>query len=463
MKTTLQDELWQKIEAFVLDDPYSNFPFSKKLEKENNWSPGFAARAIEEYRKFIYLCCIAPTGASPSDAVDKVWHLHLTYTQNYWISFCKKTLHKDIHHHPSKGGSSENDKHVNWYKQTLQLYEEVFETAPPLSIWPQNNIFPEHIDTLLYNKNLFNNVAVAFCLTTLLYIFTTSLFKTNGPDFLLYYALLCIAGLVVSFLLSMQKEEQLEKIVEENYPASFNTFQATHFIYGPHKSYQTALIDLLKRGIIDCSKNNFRFNGYQKEDTLEEINPLIKPLSEKVNVGVDFTYPEGLALMDNDLVTQPAFDKLTLLSKKVDYQKFVVPGIVLLIGFARLFQGMANYKPVSYLVLEIGIFCVFSLMIAQQYSCNYLVFVIAEKIWKKQNYDGKGNNILNNFSILGATVIAGFAEYPILAAMFTYYLPPAQNILGNATGSSSGCSSGSSCSVGSSCCGGGCGGGGGGD
>ena len=94
MKTTLQDELWQKIEAFVLDDPYSNFPFSKKLEKENNWSPGFAARAIEEYRKFIYLCCIAPTGASPSDAVDKVWHLHLTYTQNYWISFCKKLCTK---------------------------------------------------------------------------------------------------------------------------------------------------------------------------------------------------------------------------------------------------------------------------------------------------------------------------------------------------------------------------------
>ncbi len=455
MTTGPQDELWQKIQAFAFDEPYSNFPFSKKLAKENNWSSGFTKAAIEEYRKFIYLCCISPTGASPSDTVDIVWHLHLTYTQNYWASFCKNTLQKDIHHQPSKGGVGENNKHIDWYKNTLQLYEEVFSYGAPLDIWPKINVVQESIDAPLYNKSLFDKTAILFVASTMLFVVATGLFKSSGPSFLGLYAVLCTAALVVAFLLSTHKKQQLEKIVAENFPADFNTFQAAYFIYGPHKGYQTALIDLLKRGIIDCSGNNFRLNGYIPANTTEEINPLIKPLATKISVGVDFTYLEGLELMDIDAVAQPSFEKLRQLSKKVDFQKFVVPGIILLIGVARLFQGMANYKPVSYLVLEIGLFSLISLMIAQQYSCNYLVFVIGEKIWKKQNDDGKGKNVLNNFAILGAVAIAGFAEYPVLANLFAYYLPPQYSVSGNSSGNTGGCSGGSSCG---SSCGGGCGG-----
>ena len=458
MNKLLQDELWYNIQTYTLDDPTSYFPFSKKLAKENNWSDGFAALAIEEYRKFIYLCCISPKGASPSDMVDKVWHLHLTFTHNYWISFCKNTLHKDIHHQPSKGGSSEDDKHINWYKDTLKLYEEVFGVTAPISIWPQNNILNENVETVIYKKDFFDKTIIIFSASTLLYIIITHLYKTNGPFFLIYYAALCIAGLLVSFFLNKHKEQTLEKIVAENYPFAFNTFEAAHFIYGSHKSYQTALVDLLKRGVIDCSGNDYRFNGYQKNDSDEELNPLVKKLAEKITVNAVFTYPEGLALMDKSFLSHSGFEKLNHLSKKVDYQKFVIPGIVLLIGFVRLFQGMANNKPVSFLVLEIGLFSLLSLMIAQQYSCNYLVFVIAEKIWRKQNEDGKSNNILNNFSILGAVAIAGFAEYTVLANTFNFYLPRNTGI--NGSGDSSG--SGSSCSGGSSC-GGGCGGCGGGD
>ncbi len=220
------------------------------------------------------------------------------------------------------------------------------------------------------------------------------------------------------------------------------------------------MVDLLKRGIIDCNGNDYQFNGYQKNDTDEELNPLVKRLAEKITVNTVFTYPEGLALMDNSLLTNSGFEKLNRISKKVDYQKFIIPGIVLLIGFARLFQGMANNKPVSFLVLEIGLFSLLSLMIAQQYSCNYLVFVIAEKIWRKQNEDGKSNNILNNFSILGAAAIIGFAEYTVLANTFNFYLPRNQSNMGGS--GSSECGSSSNCSGGSSC-GGGCGGCGGGD
>ena len=457
MNKPLHIQLWKNIQSFEFDEPSSTFPFSKKLQQENNWSINFTNQAIEEYRKFIFLCCIAATGASPSDIVDKVWHLHLTYTQNYWISFCKNTLHKDIHHHPSKGGNLEDIKHIDWYNDTLKLYKEVFECGAPLNVWPQQSSVKENIEPPIYNKYFFAKTILIFFCATIFFIIATSLFHTNGETFLIYYAFLLIAGLFVSFILHKHKEERIERIVTENFPLSFNTFEATQFMYGAHKAYQTALIDLLKRGIIDTAGNDYKLNPYQKDNTQTEVNPLLETLVEKIKVAGIFTYPEGLVFMDNGLVTNAAFDNLNRLAKKVDYQKFLIPCIILLIGFARMFQGMANNKPVSFLVFEIGLFSLISLMIAQQYSYTVLVFTVAKKIWRQQNEDGRGNNVLNNFSILGAVAVAGYAEYAVLANTFNFYLPRNTNSINGAGDSVGGCGSGSSYSGGSSC-GGGCGG-----
>src|SRR5581483_5342827 len=128
--------LWSAIEQFRLDDPDAAISFSRKLAAKQHWSPTFTNRVIEEYRKFLLLCCISPTGASPSQIVDEAWHLHLTYTQSYWIDLCKNTLGKDIHHHPSRGGEEEDLKHRDWYSDTLLLYQSVFESPPPNDIWP---------------------------------------------------------------------------------------------------------------------------------------------------------------------------------------------------------------------------------------------------------------------------------------------------------------------------------------
>ena len=387
--------------------------------------------------------------------VDKVWHFHLTYTQNYWISFCKNTLHKDIHHHPSKGGALEDVKHIDWFKDTLKLYQEVFGFVAPLNIWPQQSSIKENIEMPIYEKKFFNKTILIFFCATIFYIIVTSLFQTNGETFLIYYAVLSIAGLLVSFMLHKHKEERIEKIVTGNFPGYFNAFEAAQFMYGAHKAYQTALIDLLKRGIIDTAGNDYTLNLYQKDNSLIEENPLLETLIEKVAVGKIFSYPEGFAFMDNDLVANPVFDNLTRLSKKVDYQILFIPCMILLIGFARMFQGMANNKPVSFLVFEIGLFSLITLMIAQQYSYTVLVFTTAKKIWRQQNEDGCGNNVLNNFSILGAVAIAGFAEYAVLANTFNFYLPRHTNNINGTGDGGGGC--GSSCSGGSSC-GGGCGG-----
>ncbi|WP_294322448.1 hypothetical protein [uncultured Chryseobacterium sp.] len=138
MKTITLPEnglLWNRLLHFELDHPGAEFPFSKKLAKEENWTESFTQKAIEEYKKFVYLCCILPNGASPGEVVDKVWHLHLTYTQNYWEEFCPDILQRKLHHHPSNGGKDEAEKHSNWFKETLENYCKVFGEMPPEEIW----------------------------------------------------------------------------------------------------------------------------------------------------------------------------------------------------------------------------------------------------------------------------------------------------------------------------------------
>ena len=187
-------DLWARIRGFPIDDPDAVIKFSDKLAMENNWSAGFTRRAIEEYKRFIFLCSISPTGASPSEVVDEVWHLHLTYTRNYWNEFCRQTIGKEIHHHPSKGGASEKERFQNWYKETIELYRDVFGESPPIDIWPpQAEILiteskPEAIEidyAAVYKKHLFI-LAIPFIYP--FFFGKLHPFALTGPQFLGFFS-----------------------------------------------------------------------------------------------------------------------------------------------------------------------------------------------------------------------------------------------------------------------------------
>ena len=133
-----ENALWQKISLFKFDDEHSSFQFSDRLARENGWTKAYTFQVIEEYKKFIFLCCISKSGVTPSDQVDQAWHLHLTYTKSYWIDLCKHTLAREIHHTPTKGGGAESEKFDDFYSATLLQYKEKFGTQAPDKIWPQN-------------------------------------------------------------------------------------------------------------------------------------------------------------------------------------------------------------------------------------------------------------------------------------------------------------------------------------
>lgn len=138
--TTTESILWNRIQQFRFDDPDTSFTFSERLARENGWTKTYTQRVIEEYKKFIFLCCVSDTGVTPSDPVDQAWHLHLTFTKSYWTDLCKNTLEKEIHHNPTKGGQNEAAKFDDFYSGTKAVYISLFQEEPPADIWQPNHI-----------------------------------------------------------------------------------------------------------------------------------------------------------------------------------------------------------------------------------------------------------------------------------------------------------------------------------
>ena len=132
-----QDPLWQRIDAFEFEAPGTALTFARRLARENGWSAAYAERVIAEYKRFCYLALTAGHAVTPSDAVDQAWHLHLSYSENYWDEFCANVLEQPFHHGPTRGGDDEQVKYRDWYRATLAAYERVSGEPPPPDIWPE--------------------------------------------------------------------------------------------------------------------------------------------------------------------------------------------------------------------------------------------------------------------------------------------------------------------------------------
>ena len=138
MKMTLAGErLWERIEAFAIDDGAAALPFAARLAVENSWPRDYADRVIAEYKRFLYLAMTAGHMVTPSKHVDEAWHLHLTYTRSYWDRLCGEVLGRPLHHEPTRGGEEEDAKFAGLYLRTLESYERAFGEAPPADIWPR--------------------------------------------------------------------------------------------------------------------------------------------------------------------------------------------------------------------------------------------------------------------------------------------------------------------------------------
>src|SRR5688500_12726205 len=101
-----------------------------RLARENGWSRGHADRVTRDSMRFCFLAATVGHPVTPSDAVDQAWHLHLTYSGDYWQRFCPEVLGRALHHEPTQGGAGQQHCFFEQYAETLKSYESIFgETA----------------------------------------------------------------------------------------------------------------------------------------------------------------------------------------------------------------------------------------------------------------------------------------------------------------------------------------------
>ncbi len=128
--------VWHALSSYVVGPEDAELSFTGRLARENGWSEAHAARVFDEYRRFCFLAATSEEELTPSDAVDQAWHLHLTYTRDYWGRFCPDVLCLSLHHGPTAGGNTERSRFFDQYARTLFRYEQAFGASPPADIWP---------------------------------------------------------------------------------------------------------------------------------------------------------------------------------------------------------------------------------------------------------------------------------------------------------------------------------------
>lgn len=134
--TFAEHPTWVALSNHVIGPQDASLPFTTRLARENGWSIDHAARVVEDYKRFCFLAVTAGHPVTPSDAVDQAWHLHLTYSRDYWEIFCPTVLGRPLHHEPTSGGAEARHLYFRQYAETLKSYEQTFGESPPADLWP---------------------------------------------------------------------------------------------------------------------------------------------------------------------------------------------------------------------------------------------------------------------------------------------------------------------------------------
>lgn len=354
--------LWEKISNFQLDDsPEAAVKFSDKLAKEEKWTGDFAKRAIAEYKKFLYLCLTMPQGASPSEVMDKVWHLHLTYTVSYWQKLCGEILQKQLHHYPNKGGEKENLRHQQWYADTLIAYVKEFQEIPPTDYWPlpsgldleihlsPNSLFRKptwQIPSLWQGKEYWPIGALALSILSLF------MFSLSGPYFLLAYMVLIVWAYWGMYLKINFKKMVLQAATQQLHPYHFAAvFKDTETLF------LTLVTDFAEKGWLH----------YQTGDKFVCDKHIHQPMMYSLQAYDEKDISANL-LRDSLFSLAKTISKATLSLKEALSQGVwvnIFQWLVLLVGIVRVFQGILNGRPVIFLLLLLVFYVLVWIILSQ--------------------------------------------------------------------------------------------------
>ncbi len=500
-----QTELYKRIQAFALDRPDSQLSFSQRLARDNGWSLGYTQRVIEEYKKFIFLAVAAGHPVTPSDQIDQVWHLHLTYTRLYWQEFCPKILQTTLHHEPTRGGSSEQLKFGSWYSKTLESYEQFFGHIPPIDIWPKpkdrfgRDLHFIRINTqqswvlskpnlTIFLKPQLRKIGI-FTFLVFLSLMITSCqiisqipnpMNFTGPEFLTFYISLVVMGIALAAwlrfslcLVSTNTKQQPD----------LNTYEIAFLAGGNHRLIMAAITSLIKQGYVEVLKEKSPFGRTQSKLVVTgKINAIADPVEKAVAQDILATdgaikqvFQKSKAMKDS---IRARLEQLGLfLSDAQALKAQIYPSLIVVIllgiGLCKMAVGISRDKPVGLLLI-----CIFGLLVLgarffvkpQRQRSRYgeIIFNdLTNRLQHLKTANSSDSELVLAVALFGATVLMADMA---LADLYQMLTPIAAASSGSGSGSGSGSDAGSGGSDGGSggsgggCggCGGGCGGCGGG-
>lgn len=286
-----QQALYDRLNAFEFDEPRTELTFARRLARESGWSQAYAERVVEEYRRFLFLACAAGHVVTPSEQVDKAWHLHLTYTRSYWDDLCRNVLCRPLHHNPTKGGNAEQEKFVDLYQQTLASYRKLFGQEPPRDIWsPAEQRFGEDLQSVSVNTQRYwvipkprwprsrsqTRPLLALGLLGIPLAATTwNPLDWNGPEFLVGYILVTtIAALVaVTVRCIFAPEHDAE---EAKFGKPLDPYEAACLVAGPARSVQAAFAAMVQAGTLRIVAEESKVLGLftSKKNLIDQGKPL---------------------------------------------------------------------------------------------------------------------------------------------------------------------------------------------
>ncbi|HSX61182.1 MAG TPA: TIGR04222 domain-containing membrane protein [Tahibacter sp.] len=265
-----QRELWQRLAAHDFGTSDCALTFARRLAREHGWSEAYADGAIREYKRFCFLAAVAGHPVSPSDAVDEVWHQHLTYSRDYWQRFCPDVLAMTLHHEPTRGGRDQAKRHYDQYAETLASYQRWFG-PPAVDYWPDAQNYTasparyRRVDLarswLLPRTSLrgldWRRAAVAAVLlpvAPLLQALPLNPLDFDGPSFLLLFLVLAVVAGVAA------------AVVRRNFGpparpgAALDTWSTAYLAGGPQRVVDAGIASLIADGKAQWNRKQRRLD-----------------------------------------------------------------------------------------------------------------------------------------------------------------------------------------------------------
>ncbi len=455
--------LWQRIRNHAFECADDGVDFLSKLAREQGWAPRYARAAIDEYRRDCFLAVTVGHEMVPSDDVDQVWHLHLTYTRNYWTAFCPDVLGCDLHHQPSRARADDAKRLAERYAATLAAYFDAFG-PPSATFWPSTRQRFRHparyqrVDSdryfVLPRPHLpgWRRIAALFATLALLVGARSVLASSANPlewtggEFIIFYlvfALICIVSMFAW-------RRHLRENGALGGDSALDTWDIAYLAGGTERVLDSAVARLMNdnRVVWDASKKSLRMTDQTPIDDplLDRIarhliiegspRQLAKRLGPELARIHDKLSTRGL-LLDADAKARAA------------WLPTLLPAALLLFGAAKTTIGLSRDKPVSILVVMMIILALGTLLWAFRAPARSLAGDRAlEKLKERHAHSARAprsEDLPLAVALAGTAVLAG--------TPYDAYHQFRQPQSGGDSSSSSGCSGG----------GGGCGGCGGGD